>query len=117
MTAPAPIPPASGDEFAVSREERDGAIVLTLAGEFDIAGVAPLAEATRAIGAGDRVFLDLREVSFMDSAGVRALMNLDLRARVEGWTIAMVGPQPRVRRVLSLCGFEDRIPILDDPLS
>ena len=39
------------------------------------------------------------------------LMNLDLRSRVEGWRLAITGPQPPVDRVLRLSGFEDRVPI------
>jgi anti-anti-sigma factor len=111
-----PTSPAGngGPAFSVSREEHDGEIVLALTGDFDIAAVAPFADATSEIPAGSRVLLDLREVAFMDSSGVRALMNLDVRARAGGFHLALAGPRPRVRRVLELCGFEDRIPIRDD---
>jgi anti-anti-sigma factor len=109
-------PPAGngGATFSISRAEHDDEIVVALTGDFDIAAVAPFADATSDIPAGSRVLLDLREVAFMDSSGVRALMNLDVRARADGFQLAMAGPQPRVRRVLDLCGFEDRIPIRDD---
>jgi anti-anti-sigma factor len=93
MTSSSTSPAGNGGPaFSVSREEHDGEIVLALTGDFDIAAVAPFADATSEIPAGSRVLLDLREVAFMDSSGVRALMNLDVRARAGGFHLARPVP-------------------------
>lgn len=105
---------AGGPPFSVQREDGEGTVVLALAGELDIAGTDRLLDAACAIPAGSSVTADVRELSFMDSSGLRALMNLDIRARDEGWSLTIAGPQPEVRRVLVLCGVEDRISISDD---
>ena len=99
------------DEFGVTRSDRDGVIVLELAGELDVAGVDQLAAAAADIPAGASVVVDLSDLRFMDSGGLRMLMNLDLRSRVEGWRLAITEPQPAVARLLQLTGFEERVPI------
>jgi anti-anti-sigma factor len=99
------------DEFGVTRSERDGVVVLALAGELDVAGVERLAAAAADIPAGASVVVDLTELGFMDSSGLRMLINLDLRSRVEGWPLSITDPQPPVARLLRLSGFEDRVPI------
>jgi phosphoserine phosphatase RsbU/P len=43
--------------------------------------------------------------------GVRMLMNLDLRSRAEGWSLAITRPQPAVARLLRLSGFAERVAI------
>ena len=99
------------DEFGVTRSDRDGVIVLALSGELDVADVDRLAAAAADIPAGASVMVDLTELRFMDSSGLRMLMNLDLRSRVEGWRLTIADPQPAVERLLLLSGFEDRVPI------
>jgi anti-sigma B factor antagonist len=86
-------------------------VVIALSGELDIAGVEQLAAATAAIPTGASVVVDLTELGFMDSTGVRMLMNLDVRSRAEGWRLALARPQPPVERLLRLSGFADRVRI------
>ena len=97
--------------FSVERSEREGTTVLALHGELDISTTDELARAASGIAPGTELVIDLTDLEFMDSAGLRALMNLDLRAREEGWTVSLTSPQPAVLRLLKLSGFEDRIPI------
>jgi anti-sigma B factor antagonist len=104
---------AAGARFFITSSEREGELILALRGELDLASSGELAEAAAGIVPGTSVTLDLRELSFMDSSGIRTLMNLDLRSRAEGWTLALASPQPAVRRVMTICAFEDRIPIVD----
>lgn len=104
---------AAGGRFSITRTEHEGELILALQGELDLASSGELAEAGEGIAAGTRVTLDLRDLVFMDSSGIRTLMNLDLRSRAEGWALVLASPQPAVRRVMTLCAFEDRIPIVD----
>ncbi len=103
-----PVPP-----FAVVRDQRGGATVLALRGELDLHSAGVLLAATTDIATGARLVLDLSRLAFVDSAGLRALMNLDLRARAEGFELALAAPGPAVLRVLRLTGFDKRLPIED----
>ena len=105
------VEPADDGGFTVHRVDSDLNVVLELIGELDVSGLDRLNEATRHLPANGRVTLDLSELAFMDSSGIRALMSLDLRSRAEQWTLSLHAPQRQVLNVLSLCGFEDRFEI------
>ncbi len=119
MTVPRAGSPGERDEagppsFSVDRSVRERAVVLALQGDLDMASAGQLVQAAADITPGSELIIDLRKLEFMDSSGLRTLMNLDLRAREEGWSVALAGPQPAVMRLLTLTGFQDRVTILDD---
>jgi anti-anti-sigma factor len=88
---------------------------LALAGELDLATVPVLEQAIPALGSGDALVIDLRELEFIDSSGVHVLMRLDDAARRDGWTLTLVRGGRDVQRVLDLCHVGDRIQIVDSP--
>lgn len=102
--------------FEIS-SERDGDLhVVTVKGELDLA-VAPRIEAALgpdAEGAG-AVLVDLTELGFMDSAGLRALLMASERFRQAAtpWAVA-VGEDSAVRRMLSLSETEATLPVFPD---
>ncbi len=62
------------------------------------------------------VVLDLREVTFIDSSGVRAILDTASRARRQGGRLMLVRGPPEVDRELSLSGAFDHVLIFDlDP--
>jgi anti-sigma B factor antagonist len=81
-------------------------------GELDLATADAFAAALRDHLAGGPVLLDLREVSFMDSSGVRVLDALLRDVAREGWSLA-VRPemQNSVRMVLEMTGMIDALPL------
>ena len=87
--------------------------VLYLSGEFDLTGTALFDEAASRLLPADRLIVDLTELEFMDSSGLRSLMNLDLRIRAERARLTLRGPQPQVLRLLRMCGFDERLEIVD----
>lgn len=99
--------------FSVALTDHGEDVVVALRGELDMAGVGDVHQATEAIASGARVTVDLHDLSFIDSSGIHALMELDVRARAEGWTMHVAAPQAAVRRVLALCQFDKRVPIAD----
>jgi anti-anti-sigma factor len=75
-----------------------------LSGEFDLAAEAPLIEAVDGLaraGTGS-VVLDLGEVSFIDSSGVRALLKLH---RDHGDRVRLGTMSPAAQRVLRIAGL------------
>ena len=109
-----PIPPPP--ELRVTATRVDGETNVAVAGEMDIATVSGFAAAVRTHLADGHVLLDLRELTFMDSTGVRALDTLLRDAELHGWTFAIRSDLHRnVRQVLVMTGMLDALPLQDPP--
>jgi anti-anti-sigma factor len=98
------------------RSQREGAVhTIGLVGEIDIATAAHVeqellrAEATDATS----IVLDLSELSFIDSSGIRMLVMADARSRADSCRLTLRRPPDSVLRVLRLAGVEDRLPFAD----
>jgi anti-sigma B factor antagonist len=85
-----------------------------VAGELDIA-TAPQLEATlrQAEARAARVVLDLRELTFMDSACVHVIVNASTRARTGGCQLVLVRGPSQVDRLLVLTKASDALEIVD----
>jgi anti-anti-sigma factor len=59
--------------------------------------------------------LDLRELTFMDSTGLRAVLAADERARGRGARFVIVRGPEAVNRVFALTRMEERLEIVDEP--
>ena len=55
------------------------------------------------------VVLDLRELTFIDSAGVRLIVNEDRLARSTGGRFSLIKGVGAAQRVLDLCGLSSRL--------
>jgi anti-sigma B factor antagonist len=90
----------------VTAEAAEHAVVLRLDGELDLAGTPQLTAAVEAWLAGptaDRPLVaDLSAVGFMDSTGVRGLVEVDRAVRAQNLPFALLNPSPPVLRVLDL---------------
>lgn len=59
----------------------------------------------------DTLTLDLRGLEFMDSSGLRLLIELNDRARSEGWRLSMIAPtEPSAALVLRVTGADRVLP-------
>ena len=98
----------------------NGARVVRLKGEFDLAGV-PTFERELGRGPGPHektLVLDLRELTFLDSSGLRAVLMADRAVRAEGRRCVVVRGPERVNRVLELTGVDAHLELVDGfPLS
>ncbi len=86
-----------------------GVPVLTVSGELDTSNAAALDEAVQAAtskGPEGLVF-DLRDLRFMDSAGIAVLVGAASRAN----KVHLRDPSPAVRRVIELTGLSSVLPI------
>lgn len=80
-------------------------------GELDLCSAAALQaqlDELRAAGFA-HVVLDLRELTFMDSSGVRLIFREDRLARSAGHRFSLIAGNPQVQRVLSICGLVERL--------
>ena len=87
----------------------DGIVVANLTGEIDLSNATEITDAlldgvpNEALG----LVIDLSEVSYIDSAGVRMLAELDHRLGWRTQVLRVVAPEAsRSRRVLEIAGLE-----------
>ena len=97
--------------FTVTSDSREGRLQLTLCGELDFACSDML---TRMIEEEDvalrEVLLDVTDLDFIDTSGVRALAAVRSRNETQGRVVAMTSPTPLVRKVMTLMGRVDLLP-------
>ncbi len=94
--------------FALDTVLSEDTAVIKLAGELDHAAAERLAEAfdESRRGAPVQLVLDLSEVTFVDSAGLSALIEIDRRAREHANALRTIPPPEHVRAVFRLSGIE-----------
>jgi anti-sigma B factor antagonist len=102
--------------FGVQRSRRGEAVVVTPTGEIDLATVDALREEiVAARGEARRVVLDLRGVEFLDSTGLRLIVEAQRDAELEGWAFVVVRARESVQRLLDIAGLSSRLTLVDDP--
>lgn len=81
----------------------DGTAILQLAGEIDMSSANTLVDQITAIAEQrlENLILDATRVSFMDSAGLHALIEGKRVIHTQGTRVFLV-PSPQVRRILDL---------------
>ena len=94
-------------EFAVGSEERNGTTRVWLSGEFDLAGVPLFEDELEQIhGQGrDVEIIDLAGLTFIDAAGLHALVDAFEGVSSHGSAPALTDAAPRVARVFELLGL------------
>lgn len=89
---------------------------LKLTGELDIATTQRVEQAVDALLAdgASRLTLDLSELDFVDSSGLRMCIVLDQRAAAEGWTLGLTRPREQALTVFRVSGVEETLPFVDE---
>jgi anti-sigma B factor antagonist len=104
--------------FVCSRTSRGpDAAWVRVAGELDMATVPQLVRALSEPRLQPRlVVLDLRELEFIDSCGMHAIVNASRRARRASRRLVLLRGPPNVDRIFTLTGCADELEIDDlDP--
>jgi len=99
--------------FSLDVIERDGATVLVVSGEVDVATAPQLRqEAVRLAGTGGaRLVMDLSSVDFLDSTGLGVIVGVLKRVRTHGGELAIAGAENHVRKVFDITRISDVLPM------
>jgi anti-anti-sigma factor len=107
---------AAPGNFEVHTDRDATTLVVAPRGEIDLATVDLVREAVeREHQPGEAIVLDLREVGFMDTSGLRYVLELTERAEQDGFGLRLVRGPSAVQRVFEVSGLEARLPFVDDP--
>lgn len=89
-----------------------GRAVLSIGGELDLMSVPVLLACVATLSADvEDVVLDLGELRFIDASGLHAIDASAQRLRTAGGRLVVRAPQPPVRRIFDLLGFERTVSI------
>jgi anti-sigma B factor antagonist len=98
------------------RRERDR-IVVGLRGELDLLA-APVLQAaidSPEIIGSEMLVLDLRDLRFVDSAGLRVILVAHERSQQRGQAFALSRGSAQVDRLLSIAGLDEHLRIIESP--
>src|SRR6476619_7442202 len=105
--------------FELGVETDNGAVSFIPRGELDLATAPEVEEKVlAAVRAGDKpVVLDLRELTFMDSTGVRTIVAAHRAAEENGTELRVIRPSADnpVSRVIEISGIDDALGLIDEP--
>jgi len=100
------------EDFQVTRA---GSVVVPR-GEIDLATIdAVRAQLDAAAADAKLVVLDLRETTFIDSSGIRLIVEAAIAIESGDGELVVVRGGPEVTRVFDLVGLQGRLRILDAP--
>jgi len=86
-----------------------------LAGRWDIQGAAKIELQLSAItGAGRAVIIDMSEVSFLSSMGIRSIVMAAKATVTRGGKFALMSPGAAILEVLTTAGIDQIVPIHHD---
>jgi len=106
---------SSLDQLTLTVDAGASPPTIALAGELD-PHTAPLLEGAidEVLGReGTDLVLDLSQLGFVDSSGLRVLISAQHRPDEQGGTLVLQSPSETVRRLLEITGLIDHITITD----
>src|ERR1700693_6028364 len=101
--------------LTIRARREPGYVVVTVAGEVDIATVARLRERLSALAAdGVPLVADLDRVSFIDATGLGALAGAAREAAAQGTSMYVICARAQTRRLFRVTGLDRQIPLARD---
>ncbi len=103
------------EPFQAELEPHRDTVVVVARGELDLDSAADLQDRFHeVVEAGfDRIVLDLRSVSFIDSTGLRAVLTMDNASRTADIGFAVVQGPDQVRRLFELTKAEQALRFIE----
>jgi anti-sigma B factor antagonist len=89
----------------------DGGTIVAISGEVDVGTEAQLQQSLLRImrECGAKLMLDVSGVSFMDCAGLRALLATRRRAEIRGGFLRLIATSAAVGRIIELTGTQEAL--------
>ena len=105
----------AGEVLSVHGERRGDAYHVEPIGELDIATAERLEQELRTAQDSDAatIVLDLSGLSFMDSTGLRVVLDCNDRCGGDGGRLRVIAGSPAVERLLDIVGLRERLPLID----
>lgn len=105
------------NDFSVEERNEGTAWIFAASGELDLRTSPELGQRLARVWAAgaELVILDLRQIEFMDSTGLRVILSAHQRAQETGRRFALVRGTDQVERVLTLTGVRDLLTVVDAP--
>ena len=101
--------------FGLVVEELGSTLQLRLAGEFGLAAVGRVEAALERVSEEhtSEVVFDLRELSFLDCAGLHTILRANERARRAAFEVVVVRPRGLANRVFTLTRAGEQLKLVD----
>jgi anti-anti-sigma factor len=92
--------------FSIAVQRSDREVSIAVVGDLDLASADRLErEVAQQCAAGNtRLLIDLGEVDFIDSTGLRVLLALRNDAKRKAHVLTLVPPSPAARRIFTITG-------------
>ena len=103
--------------LTLNTERRERTVVVSFEGEMDISEADRVEEQLRSAETDQPPFLilDLRGLTFLDSTGLRLVLEADTRARDQGRRLAIIPGPDVVHRIFLIAMLDKRLEFIDDP--
>lgn len=105
----------NGSTMSVEIQHEGGTTVVVLRGEFDLANVERLRDAFESAGEPSSAMIDMREVEFIDSTAIGAVVAFGKRIAERGGEMQFMITRPAIKRVFVLLGLDKHFPIIEHP--
>ena len=102
------------ETLSIVSELREDAHYVAPSGELDIATVELLERALLEVERADsaRIVLDLSGLSFIDSTGLRLLLDVNERCGGAADRLRVIAGSPAIERLLDIVGLRERLPLI-----
>src|SRR3954452_5093440 len=101
-------------DLLITEEDVDGTCAVTVRGDLDLRSAPDLCARLEA-HRGARLLLDLSQLEFCDSCGLRALICEARETGIAGGRLTVVAPESGpVRRLLQMTGLEEALGVHTD---
>jgi anti-sigma B factor antagonist len=92
----------------VTEREQNGITIFTIEGRVDSEGAVDLdlALQTATSEGKHKMILDMSEVRYINSAGLRTLADILTQNKANGGDLKLVNLNPKVQRVMQIIGFD-----------
>jgi anti-anti-sigma factor len=106
---------AEQQPFQLHVNPRGKTALMQVAGEFDLSAKKKFEAALAEVASTkpDEVILDLRDVSFIDSTGLRMILEAWNQSRRAGFDFAVLQASGQVERIFRETGLDQALPIIE----